>query len=112
MTTARSLFNAYARAGLSRTAVFDPALADLITGNGRLVDQATLCGRLQRGDRMLRVLWLDDEPARAAARASAFVLTRFADAATLPEPLDLVAATLERLHAARRIQATRTAAGS
>ncbi|CAN5880522.1 hypothetical protein BH23GEM9_BH23GEM9_09040 [soil metagenome] len=112
MTTARTLFNAYARAGMSRTAAFDPALADLIAGDGRLVDQVTLCGRLQRGDRMLRVLWLDDEPARAAARASAFVLTRFADAASLPEPLDLAAATLERLRAARRIQATRTASGS
>jgi hypothetical protein len=112
MTTARTLFNAYARAGLSRTAAFDPVLADLVAGDGSLVDQAALCGRLQRGDRMLRVLWLDDAPARAAARASAFIATRFADAASLPEPLDLVAATLERLHAARRIQATRTAGGS
>jgi hypothetical protein len=112
MTTARTLFNAYARAGLSRTAAFDPALANLIAGDSRLIDQATLCGRLQRGDRMLRVLWLDDEPTRATARARAFVLTRFADTASLPEPLDLVAATLERLHAARRIQATRTGAGA
>jgi hypothetical protein len=112
MTTARTLFTAYARAGLSRTMAFDPALARLVAGDGSLVDQTTLCGRLQRGDRMLRVVWLDDTPARAAGRASAFIATRFADAASLPEPLDLVAATLERLHAARRIQATRTAAGS
>jgi hypothetical protein len=112
MSAARTLFSAYARAGLSRTAAFDPALADLMTGDGRLIDQAALCGRLQRGDRMLRVLWLDDEPGRAAARAGAFIQTRFADTASLPEPLDLVAATLERLRAARRIQATRTAAGS
>jgi hypothetical protein len=112
MTIARTLFNAYVRAGFSRTAAFDPVLADLIAGDGRLLDQAGVCGRLQRGDRMLRVLWLDDEPAGAAARASAFMATRFADDASLPEPLDLVAATLERLHAARRIQATRTAVGN
>jgi hypothetical protein len=111
MTTARTLFGAYARAGLGRSAAFDPALAELLADTRGLPGQAALCGRLQGGQRMLRVLWLDDEPGRAAARATSFLARRFADAASLPEPLESVATPLERLEAARRIQRTRTKDG-
>jgi hypothetical protein len=60
---------------------------------------------------MLRVVWLDDEPGRAAGRASSYLAQRFTDAPSLPEPVESVAATLERLDAARRIQRTRTRPG-
>jgi hypothetical protein len=107
MTTARTLFNAFMNAGLSRTAAIHPDARALMHGADALPDAASLCMQIQRGDGALRLLWLDDAPARAAQRATAFLEARFADAETLPEPLTIVAAAMERLQAARRVQAVR-----
>jgi hypothetical protein len=108
MTAARALLGDFVRAGFGRTSSFDPELAALRQPGDALPDRASLCASLRRGDGMLRALWLEDRPGAAAASAGTVLDARFADADALPERVELVASTLERLEAARRIQLVRT----
>jgi hypothetical protein len=108
MTAARALLGDFVRAGFGQTSAFDPDLSALRQGGDGVPDRASVCATLRRGDGMLRVLWLEDRPGAAAARAAAVLDARLADAASLPESPELVASTLERLEAARRIQLVRT----
>ncbi len=108
MSATRALLEAYVRLGLPRSLEEDAALRGALLGNDAILDREGLCSLVESDAHPLRLVWLDEEPQRRATLLRAALDRSLERAAREPELLPAVAATLDQLEVAIRVQRLRT----
>jgi hypothetical protein len=109
LTAARALMESYLRLGLPDALAASGPLRDVLLGPEAVLDRLTLCGGVAGGESALRLVWLEDEPARRFADLAEALDATLQAALARGEPSTRVDETLEGLDAAIRLQRLRAA---
>ncbi|HUP53774.1 MAG TPA: hypothetical protein VM198_14935 [Longimicrobiales bacterium] len=112
LSAARVLLESYLRLGLLDAVEEHGALRETLVGSNAILDRTALCAVVANGESALRLVWLEEEPARRLDALADSLDSAVRASIDTGGPRTLVDPTLERLDAAIRVQRLRAAVPS